>query len=293
MFSLSFPRDLVRPFIRLRHEIRSSDACGVERWSASDISACSPKREGDAFYILGGSRSINNLSPLAWQEIGNSYSIGINNWFVHSFVPTYLLVEGWRPRDLNTPAYFHFIESLGNYLQSEDVTLLIKNFGIHYFPVSELKLAGRKNIYSVPKLEIPGRSNGEVAAAMHYANKLGLQKRFVLFSRVSVVMAMSIGYLMGFRQIVLCGVDLRDGKYFWEEPDFKPHRAVTPPPASGQVVAARHSTVSPAINPVTADASIFSFNERILKPSGVQLYVSSEESALYPQIAAYRFSGPL
>ena len=122
--------------------------------------------------------------------------------------------------------------------------------------------------------------------------------------RASIFMTMSFALLAGYRRIVLCGVDLANTAYFYHDPRHEARGLPVPPmlPATAEELARKytqhglkmsqvpdpsvHNTIDPALNPLPMDKVIHAFNEEVLKPEGVELYVALPSSKLFPRIPA-------
>jgi hypothetical protein len=283
--------DLLLAWKRYNGEKKKAFSLGTIPFFNSNLNLndFAPASKNHTFFILGGSKSINKIESRSWQIIASSLSVGLNNWFIHPFVPNLLMIEGFRKSDVDSPQYHQKVNNLKTYLSHTPVTLLLKDVNSSYLPWELILKSCVCDAYVISKFSVPGRNNENVAKAMKLLSFLRYHKMYPLFSRVSVVLAMSIGYLLGYRNIVLCGIDLNDGHYFWEEPGFVPRAGIALPLSSGQKRKGRHSTVDPEVNIVSADKSILSFTENILNPEGVKVFVSSDSSLLYPSLPLYRF----
>ena len=117
--------------------------------------------------------------------------------------------------------------------------------------------------------------------------KLQIHRKTFFFTRASITLAISIGYMLGFKRIVLCGVDLLNNRYFWEDPNYSKNEIVSPPPPVP--IRKIHSTVDPTLHPVTVDQSVYAINEIFLKKDDIQLNVLNKSSKLYPRIDEFNF----
>ena len=216
-------------------------------------------------------------------------SLGINNWFVHKFVPSLLLIEGYKKKDVGKEKYTWKNDCLSKYLLHEKVTLLIKDISNSYL---DWRAFGKVNneTYIVPKLKVPGRSNLSFTKSLFIIKKLGLQNIFNLFSRTSVIQAISIAQLLDYKKIVLCGIDLTNNKYFWNDRDFARNKNVSIPLEDKSInKSSIHETSDILVNKLTAEYLINEYNNIILKDSNIELYVFSSDSILHPNIPVYKF----
>jgi hypothetical protein len=98
----------------------------------------------------------------------------------------------------------------------------------------------------------------------------------------SVTAMISLALRIGYKRIVLCGIDLGQQEYFYQNPDFYPESA--------------HWEFAPRNEPhlttrrleylVPAQEVVWTMDEEILRPSGVELLVENKSSTLYPRVPA-------
>lgn len=246
--------------------------------------------ENKLFFILGGGTSINKLRKKDWELIDDNFSIGLNFWITHPFEPNYLMIEGFRADEVDSSGYKWVEKYMPVYVEKSRSTILLKDFATSFKNWEYFSNLGEKKVFVIPKFSIPGRTNESKRRAMRVLKKIKIADNYPLFSRASVTLAISIGYLLGFKKIILCGIDMHNAKYFYEEKDFISHPHIPPPPDSGQLDKGLHSTVNKEINPITADRSILNYYEQILKDEGINLYVNSEDSLLFPRIPAFKWN---
>ena len=53
----------------------------------------SKNNDNTALFILGTGRSVNEYEPEQWKIIRNNFSIGINYWILHDFIPDLFMLE--------------------------------------------------------------------------------------------------------------------------------------------------------------------------------------------------------
>lgn len=266
-----------------------AEEMGVSEFSKSKCGFGKNPKKDEIFFILGGGASINSLTTEDWGLIGENTSLGLNSWFVHEFIPDFLMIEGFRNRDIGSELYKWKVSELIKYISVSKSKIILKDLNKSALEWSTIANTEPRKIFSVSYLSVPGKSNEQRDKAMRILRGTGLAKRYPIFSRVSVTLAMSIGQRLGFKKIVLCGVDLNDGYYFWEKGDFKKNPRITIPPGSGQTKKNIHSTVDPEVNEITADMSILSMVIQLLRPAGVKVYVGSKNSRLFPELPHFDF----
>ncbi|MAW84563.1 MAG: hypothetical protein CL832_09260 [Crocinitomicaceae bacterium] len=285
-FWIVFIRDIIIFSTLEKNEKKVSNSFNIPIFSKVNY-----KRKGDVFFILGGGSSINSIDIRQWEKIKNNTSIGLNMFFCHEFTPTYSMIEGFRESDVNTEKYNWLNENSKELYNKSDSILLLKDIS---YSILDWKFFGGKSankVFSIPKFQVPGRKNFSVRKSYRLLYKLSFLKNKFFFSRASVTLAISLGYNLGFKKIVLCGFDMNDTKYFFQSKNFKSNKLFKPPKNTGQSEKSNiHSTIDSKVSPVTVDESIYSFNEEFLAPSGVKVYVAKKTTKLYPRVKLFNWS---
>jgi hypothetical protein len=137
--------------------------------------------------------------------------------------------------------------------------------------------------------EIPGERKATFSESI---NKLvsktdNATDRFLLYKkRASISLWAYFSYALGYKNVVLCGVDLNNTVYFYEKNASYYQAKGIPIPYSGQTGLV-HKTLDPKHGDVTIDWVLTEMNKRLFQPVGMRLYVGSKRSALYPQFPCY------
>ena len=268
-------------------------------------------KKSDTLYVLASGGSINDLPPQAWDDIRRCDSLGINFWLYHEHVPTWFSCEVSRtPADAAT--LMQVLEKrLPDY---EKTAFLLKD--IHKlderYPQwdSEFPLSQIRHFYALHSLSVKGRTVAALRRALRWDRGLGGFKKSdelwaLPMKRATVFLAMSFGLMAGYKRIVLCGVDLSNSAYFYDHPRYREARglpAAPTLPSSAEELEKRyasegvkmlktpdptiHNTIDPALNPLPMDEIIHAFNEEVLRPEGVELFVALPSSRLFPRIPA-------
>jgi hypothetical protein len=177
---------------------------------------------------LGSGGSINELNQLQWQGIEDGFSVGMNKWLIHDFIPDATSLEKNWHKSLYENLYNdpRLENSRFKYLlyPHSDIT---QNKGFPFdFPVeilNKLRLhAGARNIVST--FEQLNRFHSDknyfklierkLSSGLNYEQK-GSVYRLVQFALAS-----------GYRHIVFCGIDLNSVAYFWDKGDFLQNRGI-------------------------------------------------------------------
>ena len=223
-------------------------------------------RKSDTVFIFGSGASLNAISPEDWQAIEGYDTIGFN-WFVRqSFVRCdYHLIREIVDKDLDGswraafPEYFRLVRDQPKY--AETIFLVQTGFratsgnlaiGHRFIP-----LANRIFLWRTLDRALP---SGSIAEGLSHGH--GTLNECINFAA-----------LMGWRHIVLAGVDLYDRSYFWLRPGETLPRDTT--------VATPHRTAG-IIQGIGAWRDIFN-------REGINLYAYNPLSLLVPTLPVWRW----
>jgi hypothetical protein len=242
-----------------------------------DAEALSTSRRSDTAFIFGSGGSLNELSTEEWEHVAEHDVIGFN-WFVHErFVRCdYHLIRGipdddldprvWKPQ---LAEYFDLIRS--NPCFAETTFLVQSGFraingnralGYGYLPGGSRVFLWRTNTRD----DLPSRSFADGLVHGHST----LQE------------CVNFAALLGWRKIVLAGVDLYDRRYFWLPADET--RSLDDQRGAG--VDAVHSR--------TGSGMIATLERwrRVLADEGIELEVYNPRSLLAGPLPVYQRQRP-
>lgn len=249
-------------------------------------------QDSDTFFILGSGASINALSPSHFQEIASGFSVGINAWVSHDFIPNAYSFEG---DGLSDPASSEIMAMSRGLLEksksSKDLVLFLlrpKRLDLAHRTVAVPEslrprafVYGRQNLVtkllpnvypdlarSIPRL--PGRRCESV----------------VIDNGASVVRLMSIARVLGFTKIVLVGIDLNSSPYFWNSSQASKQtterfRDYPRPPM------ARHDTLETGNRPFSTLDFIAALSDVFFDTVGIRVLNGTPSSSLRDHLQDY------
>lgn len=266
----------------------------AKKWNVLPLSSLviSDHKRSDTIFILASGSSINNISSEQWKFIKKHDSLGFNKWLYHDHVPTYYCLETSDKQERVNILYQLLYGRKNDYAE---VPIIYRGAGSakRIFDIKKTPHSLRDNFYVSCELDIPGDNIKELDLSLSYLNKLGYFNKnniinFVFHKRASVVYNIMFAFLAGYRNIILCGVDLNNIDYFYQtNPSHYLDKGLPfLDPGQTQNI---HRTIDPNAFPnvPTADAVIYSVNDALLKPKGINLYVAFSTSALYPKLPTY------
>jgi hypothetical protein len=245
-------------------------------------------KTSDTVFILGSGSSINEISESRWKIIGGCDTIAMNFWPVHPFIPTIYLFENVRPdedlevmftalRDLLQQRAYDYRNTLK--IISEFVPLERRQL------VLNIPEAFRQHLYIGYSANIVARDEKELLAGLRYMLKKGMFQRrdhiaWQFKCAGSVLAALSLAVCMGYSRIVLCGIDLGNAEYFYQDPERYPEACRWEFVPRNQL----HNAARRLKWLVPAQQVIVHFQREVLEPAGIELFVENRSSALFPRI---------
>ena len=275
----------LRVFLRTNQvRERSAEAliqrCGVPLLRPGVLEA---GKTSDVLFVLGSGPSINRISPERWRAIAQHDSAGLNFWLFHPFVPRFYFFESIGDFE---PGYNEFLAVAGrraaDYREVIKVVTFVHGSGQQTFGQV---FQGDQNFYAASALQTPARNEREIGFAIEYLARRGAfdagAGRQPFFKHASSLSLMiSVATCMGYKKIVLCGVDLKTQEYFYQDPKLFPEGAKLETAPRAQV----HATQVAQEWLVPISIVLERLRVQVLKPRGIELYVEHRGSVLWPAI---------
>lgn len=237
-------------------------------------------KRSDTLFILGSGASINRISPERWRVIAEHDSVGFNLWLFHPFVPTMYFVEGGRPGRYDDRILQAISARASHYHSVLKVVMDIGVEGPQY--IYDVDPRFRSNLFAAETVPLVARSEAELRRGIQFLRATGAFERtdriVSLFKHTGTLTTMIVlGAKLGYRRLVLCGVDLTTAEYFYQDPALFPATAdlVTTPPNQKHLTLTRHSWGT-----MPVDAAVRELKAQILDPAGIELLVENPHSAL-------------
>jgi hypothetical protein len=244
-------------------------------------------KTSDTLFILGSAWSINEISDERWQVIEKHDSVGINFWPAHPFVPRVFQFENIAYD--NQPVMYDALRGLLErrseaYVNTLKIITEVNPIELRQ-TVFELPEGIKKNLYVGFSMPVVARNEDELRAGIQYMHSIGAfspHRRVAWLFKYggSVIAMMTLAVLMGYRRIILCGVDLNSQNYFYH------HRGRYPEYADWEFVPRKDAHLTTRRLPwgVPAQSAVHLFKELVLDPAQIELFVESHNSTLYPQV---------
>jgi hypothetical protein len=148
--------------------------------------------------------------------------------------------------------------------------------------------AFKQNVFAAHKVEAPARNEAELVRALHYLQGRGAFQVKGRFSSLlkyagSLTSTLVFALKLGYKRVVLCGIDLKTPEYFFQDRRIYPD-SWEPPVAKRKE---RHDTDLPLTWRLPATRAVAVIKQQVLDPAGMELYVESQDSALWPMLPAF------
>lgn len=242
-------------------------------------------KKSDTVFILGSGASINQYSDEQWYEISTKDSVGFNFWLIHHFVPSFYVYEENLDKQRNN--IFYNILSLKKN-KYKGIPLIVKDIEYKGLSIEKLPNELKSHVYISTDLTVGcTREELELFYQKGYEyivskNKHGLKAIIKKSGTLSYLLILA--EQLNYKKIVLCGVDLNNSAYFYDDLRFQQSFSV---PQNNLAANEKHPTNQATGENVPIEDVIFVINELVFKPKGIKLYVGSKESALYPRLPYY------
>ncbi|MDL0120429.1 hypothetical protein PNQ29_11935 [Halobacterium salinarum] len=248
-------------------------------------------KTSDTVFILGSGATINQISESGWEHINAHDSFGLNFWPIHEHVPSLYVFEppiahdafcellDYRREELsNIPI---IIKDLPRDLSLVDIERYPDNLVRRMYLAKGLRIPWKYKSYDIFNRSIEWfdergyfEPNGRI--------ELGLKKR----ASVSFLIHMAVK--MGYENIVLCGVDMNDSRYFYEEKrEHFAEKGVPLPPKPDIDEDDIHRSNDPTVHRPILENILYELNDSILEPKEITLFTESAKSATYPRLPLY------
>jgi hypothetical protein len=186
--------------------IRSTVFCGI-RYFVERL------KKTDKLFILATGSSINQISQIDFQRISDYDSLGLNYFVFHEFIPTTYLIETHD----TSKGYFEYVAS--NSLKFDRASILYKGYNspmkIVEF-VKNIKFLRKANIGQFYLMKDAYCSDYKVDSKVSGICSIIKKTKDDFFYNdiASLIYVINLGYLCGYKDIVLCGFDMSDDYFY-------------------------------------------------------------------------------
>ncbi len=277
----------LRLFLAWNHlaEVRgyraSQRAMGIGMLTADDLATA---KTSDRLFVLGSGSSINRISGDRWQAMAAHDTVGFNFSILHPFIPRMYFFEAIS-EDTWPQMFAAFAKFASRRAAEYEHTLKVVMEPHHASPPGRFAYPKEwaPTLRTVCTIPVAARNEREFAYGIAHVQRKGVFKPEspYLFKQLSTLSALlALAVKMRYRTVVLCGVDLKDAAYFYQDPELYPEtQELTFVPREG-----KQPTFDPMPWRIPIDQVIAELKKQVLDPAGIRLFVENRSSALWPRI---------
>jgi hypothetical protein len=254
---------------------------------AQQLPEIKKKKKSDTLVIFGNGSSLAGYTKSEWDEVSQFDTLVVNDGIIIPVVPTYFFLEAGckdslinnihlRADDLKETAILYRMDEIFKYYYKHSPRQLKENV-VGYACV----VPGYKSLHDL--------SYFYTKVAKTRIDQSALEKGIIIDSFGSIVRAMIFGISLGYKEIILCGVDLKSGQYFFDvlKKDLE-SKGFMIPVNSISNQSKVHNTVDKSRRSITADDVMYAVHDYLARPLGVDIFVYRDSSLLYPRIPLYK-----
>jgi hypothetical protein len=249
-------------------------------------------RKSDTACILGSGPSINRISRSRWEAIAATDSMGLNFWPFHPFTPKFYFFESIVPFSAADSVPQHMYPMVRKMLADaavryRDVIKIITDLKAldQTQLIYQLPAELHTNLWTAFTVPVIARNAEEFKRGIRYIKARGALQKADKFDWIfkyngSITGMIDFCLKMDYRRIVLCGVDMKEQLYFYQD------RQLFPDICDLEFVDRKlvHHTARPQEWMVGMADVLAIMKKEILDPAGVELYIETTDSALYPAL---------
>jgi hypothetical protein len=259
-----------------------------------DIKKLERFKSSNTLFIMGSGPSICDMSDEQFRHISKHDSFGFTNWTMHDHVPTFYMNEfKSRTTELDNCQE----QELANLVAKKDLyqnTALIFRAGSTIFKnIKGIEKYGFPfdNVFLAIDIGVNGRNKNEFIDSLKLLKNLGIIdiNQLMLQKTSSLFRCIIFAYKLGYKKIVLCGIDLTGDQYFFEKEKEKYLKKGLIFPKLMAYRNKSHKTNDPEISTggMAISDVVYATNDVLLSPNSIKLSVSSDQSYFYPDFPLY------
>ena len=216
------------------------------------------------FYILGSGASVNDLTHAQWGKISDGYSVGINSWAFHPFMPSSYALESPREARLSEQrlAIEKGLSRAGIIEKKPRILYFRDNSFIHSGDSVQVPRELHCSTRLYGRTQFPPVSSPHLVllleAFLRRDASIASRDCLLLDNGSTVIRLIHFALRAGFRKVVLLGVDLGERQYFFEEDPEIPLQAGVKAPSMGAI-----PSVHPTLSPGSRTAGFLSFLSKL------------------------------
>jgi len=227
----------------------------------------------NTLFIFGSGYSINNITSQQWVKIKYSGQIMSFNEFWHG---DFIDVDFHVMREIGYSSFLHkdCYKNIRKYLESIYCNARFSN--AKYLVLFDKKSPGTSFAFLKNLLKEPFAFYSNITNRMA-CKPISSSNRDIPHCQTTLFDCINLGYSMGFKKIILFGVDLSDRRYFWLAKDQAREIDIKRGSTSKDV----HNTAKPVLTNIV-------FWRNFLQSNGVSLFNGNPNSMLAEELPLFK-----
>lgn len=171
-------------------------------------------KKSNTLFILGSGNSINSIN--IWSKIRDHDSLGFNYFLFNTFIPNIYVIESTYPNLINEyEAQLNLLKKKINVLKKTNVYLKVTH---GYSKIKEILENNNINYGLIYELNFNSQDINELSQKISEKKNYILKNFFFLGQGTASIERLCLNaYFAGYKKIVLCGVDLNNKNYFFND----------------------------------------------------------------------------
>lgn len=278
----------VRRVLSLRRLLRKTPKISAYEFNLNRL------KRSDTLFILGSGDSINDITVDEWGIIKERDSVGFNYFIINDFIPNFYFYEVPANRDIYN-LFIDILDSKKEYYRKMPIFINYDHFLNAPSDSRCISEVSEEYYFNAPWL-MPIASRFLVRLYLYTAKLAILWKiwglKTILHHSGSLSDLLFISAILGYKKVVLMGVDLSGPGYFYDKYNDKYSIKLTslrPLPVNANVHDTDNIIFTSNYHSVRISDFIDDFYKIIMIPNDMELFVGSRKSTLYPKYKIYDF----
>ena len=259
--------------------------------------------KSDTVFILGSGPSINELKNSDWELISKNDSWGFNYWFCHDHIPDCFFAQSEVKSFFNDLKFFSELDNLmaqmliDKKVQYEKVRFYLRGDSVNDYTFHETQfgktiLFNNFNYYFISELVVSSKNKVMPFKLINKIHKLGFFSSTTKHSPIpklgnTITELISLAIMAGYKNIVLCGIDMNDGGHFYDTDAYLNKYSYLRKLKAWSNRNVIHPHMDTSTKKYNTKEIIMDLEKFAKSKFDSQIYVSSDSSQLYPDLPKY------
>lgn len=244
-------------------------------------------KKNKKIFIFGSGSSINKLNLKNYKEINKYHSIGINNWIFHKFITNYYMIELSSDDAWNEKIRLRILFLLKNKKKNPIFLIYRGNSNPkkiqNWMRGMDLK---RVFLYEYLRPDIFKKDlEYQFMKSLEYLLKKNKKTNIITIGvRATIERSISLSLLLGYSQIIILGIDLKNTRVFWNNKD-KNFKTIK----SGQKAYGVHQTMTKIFGVMPSEKYILILDKVARQYYNSKVLITTNKSLLSSNLEKYKW----